>query len=143
MVKPKLGSKTRKGTRITQHTLDGMDADSIVVEFVAQSNADEIAAALDKALARALEKVGQVAEGYAKRLCPVDTGRLRNSITHQLRGSKEVIIGTNVEYAPYVELGHKTKGGKTVDGVHFLKKAATEHTAVYKTIIESELTNAE
>lgn len=142
MLKLKLGSKTKKGTKITQSTLDGIDSDMITIDFVAQSNADEILNALDKALARALDKVGLVAEGYAKRLCPVDTGRLRNSITHQLRGSKEVIIGTNVEYAPYVELGHKTKGGKTVDGVHFLKRAATEHTAQYKTIIESELEGA-
>lgn len=142
MLKLKLGSKTKKGTKITQSTLDGIDSDMITIDFVAQSNADEILNALDKALARALDKVGLVAEGYAKRLCPVDTGRLRNSITHQLHGSKDVIIGTNVEYAPYVELGHKTKRGKTVDGVHFLKRAATEHTAQYKTIIESELEGA-
>ena len=48
-------------------------------------------------------------ERAAKRLCPVDTGRLRSSIT---RGEVErdgdslsVDIGTNVEYAPYVEFG--------------------------------------
>ena len=30
----------------------------------------------------ALEAVGLQAEGYAKLKCPVDTGRLRNSLTH-------------------------------------------------------------
>ena len=38
--------------------------------------------ALEPALSRGLEEVGLVAEGHAKAACPVDTGRLRNSITH-------------------------------------------------------------
>ena len=55
---------------------------------------------------RALEKCGLTAEGYAKLLCPVDTGNLRNSITHQLQPSEPAVqIGTNSEYAAYVELG--------------------------------------
>lgn len=44
----------------------------------------------------------------AKRMCPVDTGRLRDSITWELglmMGLPTARIGTNVEYAPYVELG--------------------------------------
>lgn len=49
------------------------------------------------------------AEGASKQLCPVDTGRLRASITHEVetRGTEEVVgrIGTNVEYAVYQELG--------------------------------------
>jgi hypothetical protein len=38
--------------------------------------------ALAPALSRGLEQVGLAAEGHAKAKCPVDTGRLRNSITH-------------------------------------------------------------
>ena len=47
-------------------------------------------------------------EADAKRLCPVDTGRLRASITHRVIHDKDFIqgrIGTNVHYAPDVELG--------------------------------------
>lgn len=47
-------------------------------------------------------------ERAAKRLAPVDTGRLRSSITHAMaRDSRGLfgIIGTNVSYAPFVELG--------------------------------------
>lgn len=54
-------------------------------------------------------------EGNAKRLCPVDTGRLRASITRTLeRDARGLvgIIGTNVEYAPYVELGTSRMGPK-------------------------------
>lgn len=46
-------------------------------------------------------------EGAAKQRCPVDTGRLRSSISHQLASDGGLVarIGTDVEYAPYVELG--------------------------------------
>ena len=53
----------------------------------------------------ALEAIGITAEGYAKKLTPVDTGRLRNSISHAVSGD-DVYIGTNVQpYAIFVELG--------------------------------------
>ena len=45
-----------------------------------QDNSKEVSAAIKAALLRGLEKCGLVAEGYAKKLCPVDTGNLRNSI---------------------------------------------------------------
>jgi HK97 gp10 family phage protein len=47
-------------------------------------------------------------ESAAKRLCPVDTGRLRSSITHSVeRDAKGLagIVGTDVEYGIHVELG--------------------------------------
>lgn len=61
------------------------------------------------------EAIGVKAEKYAKARCPVGTpestgkkgyrgGTLRNSITHDA-DSDMVAIGSNVEYAPYVELG--------------------------------------
>lgn len=54
-------------------------------------NSREVLAALDAALLRGLEKCGLVAEGYAKKLCTVDTGLLRNSITHALSGEPAAI----------------------------------------------------
>lgn len=107
----------------------------------------------------ALEKVGLVAEGYAKMLCPVDTGRLRNSITHatsQNHGQGDyqdnngldfhdasaqskprddsVYIGTNVEYAPYIELGTVRCGARP-----YLRPAAADHIEEYKRIIDAEM----
>ena len=47
---------------------------------------------------------GKIAEANCKELCPVDTGRLRNSITYEVSEDGEsVIVGTNVKYATYVE----------------------------------------
>ena len=51
-----------------------------------------------------LEKACLLVENKAKENCPVQTGYLRRSITHEINGN-EGIIGTNVEYAPYVEFG--------------------------------------
>lgn len=66
-------------------------------------NSKEVSAAIKAALLRGLEKIGLVAEGYAKKLCPVDTGNLRNSITHMIdEGGDAVYIGTNSEYGAYV-----------------------------------------
>ncbi len=49
---------------------------------VEADNVEEAHELMRAAIARGLEEMGLVAEGYAKAGCPVDTGRLRNSITH-------------------------------------------------------------
>ena len=82
--------------------------------------------------------MGLAAEGYAKAACPVDTGRLRNSITHVARtDEKAVYIGTNVEYAPDVELGTVHQKAQP-----YLKPAASEHADTYRAIIERRLGGA-
>lgn len=47
---------------------------------------------------------------------PVRTGELRQSLSYS--GDE---VGYTKEYAPYVEFGHRTKGGKFVPGKAFLK----------------------
>lgn len=124
-------------------------------------NSKEISAAIKVALLRGLEKCGLVAEGYAKKLCPVDTGNLRNSITHMVDEQEPAaIIGTNSDYGAYVELGtgkyypggrptpwvyqdakgnwHYTRGNKAQP---FLKPAAAEHADQYREILKKELKN--
>jgi len=61
-----------------------------------------------KKLGKKLRSIGFQIEREAKDRAPVDTGRLRASITTDLiekRGIPMVKVGTNVEYAPYVEFG--------------------------------------
>lgn len=118
--------------------------------------------ALKQAELKALETVGLVAEGYAKKLCPVGTGNLRNSITHAVDEEENAVyIGTNTEYAAYVELGtgiyadggrptpwayqdakghwHWTRGNRAQP---FLKPAASDHAREYQGIIDSTIRNA-
>lgn len=129
-------------------------------------NSDEVLAALKDQMSVALEAIGQKAEGYAKGLCPVDTGRLRNSISHTISGAGEIsrvysdngkasakhsfgqtigsaegtektaFIGTNVEYAPYQELGVPSRN---IKAHHFLKKAASDHGSEYAAIARQYL----
>ena len=106
------------------------------MSYTYRDNTDEVLAALERAKRRGLEAIGLTAEGYAKRETPVDTGRLRNSISHAT-DDEAAYIGTNVEYAPYVELGARGRQGK-----HMLQRAATEHTDEYKQIMEDALKNA-
>lgn len=56
------------------------------------------------AIDRGLQKCCLIVEADAKQNCPVDTGRLRGSITHDVNNG-EGKVGTNVEYANFVEFG--------------------------------------
>lgn len=101
-----------------------------------KDNTEQVLSAMEKAIKRGLEAIGLTAEGHAKKETPVDTGRLRNSISHAVE-DRAAYIGTNVEYAPYVEMG--AQGRK---GVHMLQRAASEHTDEYKWLMEDSLKNA-
>ena len=100
-------------------------------------NSKEVSEKIKKALLRGLETCGLVAEGYAKKHAPVDTGNLRNSITHEVDdGEPAAYIGTNVEYAPYVCLGTIHMKAQP-----FLKPAVAANANEYRKIIENELKN--
>lgn len=118
------------------------------------NNIDKYIKSKDEAIARAFDIIGGKAEGYVKALTPVDTGRLRGSITYKTKrkGSSpespatsgdgvqgrvkdaEVIIGTNVEYAPYIEFGAQ---GRTP--VHMVKRGVGDHMKEYEKILKSKL----
>lgn len=73
------------------------------MKVVIKDNSGEFLKALPEQIEQALTAIGLTAETYAKQDCPVDTGRLRNSITHAVEsGEKAVYIGSNVEYAAFV-----------------------------------------
>lgn len=71
-------------------------------------NLDKLLKKLEKLenidLDQVLNKACVLVENEAKAKCPVDKGQLRNSITHEIEGT-EAVVGTNTEYAPYVEIG--------------------------------------
>lgn len=96
-------------------------------------HSDEVIDEMKKTMERALEKIGMVGEAYAKEECPVDTGTLRNSISHAV-DDNTAIIGTNVEYAPYVELGTSK-----MDARPYLRPAVENHIKEYKEIAKGEL----
>ena len=73
-------------------------------------NSDLYLNALSERIETALEAVGQQAESHAKRNLTAagkrKTGDLINSMDHEVRTSEDAVyIGSNLEYAPYVEHG--------------------------------------
>lgn len=65
-------------------------------------------AEIEKLLEKGMEKALLTVEADAKRNCPVDEGLLRASINHETEvGNEEITgrVGTNVEYAAFVEFG--------------------------------------
>jgi HK97 gp10 family phage protein len=106
------------------------------MEFqIKTDNTQQIIAEKNEAVLRALEIIGQVVENSAAGYAPVDTGNLRNSISHADDGTY-AYIGTNVEYAPYVELGTVRMPERP-----FLRNAVLGHQEEYRNIMEEGLKN--
>lgn len=127
------------------------------MEIEIKLNDKEILRLLDAAAERALVRCGREAQGRARDLAPIDTGNLRQKIDYKVQGD-EVHIGTNVEYAAYVELGtgihypggrqtpwvfqdskgewHMTNGQRAQP---FLKPAVADNVEQYLAIIKDEL----
>lgn len=151
-------------------------------EIKIKDHTGEVMRLFEQRLQTALEAVGMQAESHAKQIITdfmaygndsfqlpagyrekdnsrVDTGRLRNSVTHTV-SQNEVYIGSNLEYAPYHELGtgkyasqpggrqspwiyvdahgvgHKTNG---LAPIHFLKRSAANYLDEYKNIMNDIL----
>ena len=141
-------------------------AELVDVTVTVENHKEDIIKALTEQAAAGLKAIGLTAESYAKQNITdqkaVDTGRLRNSITHAVEeGELAVYIGTNVEYAPYIELGtgiYAEQGGRQTpwsyqddDGVWhttrgqkprpYLRPAAANHADEYKSLMEEALKN--
>lgn len=124
-----------------------------------KDNSGAVLSAFHSAVEKALEECGLVAEGYAKKLAPVDTGNLRNSISHKVDPEEPAVyVGSNSLYAAYQEFGTGiyTEGGRDTPWVYqdekgnwhwtrgnkaqpFLKPAVADHARQYRQIIEQEL----
>lgn len=120
---------------------------------VKNDNRDKTLEEMNKLKVLALMACGEVAIGYAKGDCPVDTGRLRNSISYAVADKQEgantsggehatemevkahgkpkdgvCVIGTNVSYAEAQEVKH-----------HYLRNAAGGHDSQYASLIKEIL----
>ncbi len=66
---------------------------------------ERMPALVQQELGKAVVKLILIIEATAKKACPVDTGNLRSSITPVVESWARGFVGTNVEYAPFVEYG--------------------------------------
>lgn len=115
-------------------------------------NTKAILDATEQAIYNALDIVGSKAADYAAALAPVDTGNLKNSLTHEVAMDEQAVyVGTAVEYAPYVEFGHHQEVGRYVPKIGkrlvrsfvpaqpYLRPAIENNMAEYKKIMENEI----
>lgn len=132
-----------------------------VISVSMTSHTEEIKAELRQKVNAWLEAIGEDAASTAAGVVPVDTGRLKGSISSAVvEQENAVYIGTNVEYAIYHEFGtgkyasdgsgrqrpwmfqdkdgewHWTAG---VPARHFLQFGATAHQEQYKSMLENIL----
>lgn len=112
------------------------------MEIKIKDNSGLVKEEMHEAVLRSLEICGLTGESYAKinltNNRSVDTGNLRNSMTHTVvesnRGEQSAYIGTNVEYSGFVELGTSRSKAKP-----YLKPAVTDHVDEYREIIKNAL----
>ena len=78
---------------------------------------DRLPHTMDTAVRRALERVGEDIHMDARRMCPVKTGRLRDSIYHKVE-DWILVVGAKAPYAAYVEFGTRY-----IDPRYFLTEA--------------------
>lgn len=116
----------------------------MAVEFkITTDNTQEVIDRTKMAVLRFLEEAGQHLESEAKKELEndprrIDTGRLRNSITHQLASEeKAVYVGTNVEYGIYVH-----EGTRRMAPNRFLRNAFERNTEQIEAKLKEALENA-
>jgi HK97 gp10 family phage protein len=117
------------------------------IEVTLTSNKDEILEALGEQLGQAMIAIGMAAESNAKRevnKAVYDTpespnykrtGRLLNSISYAVDTDEPAVyIGSNVKYAPYVELGTSKMRARP-----FLKPAAENYAQEYMDLLKQAM----
>ena len=88
---------------------------------------DKTSSNYGKEAKKVLNTVGMKLKAKVTLKTPVDTGVLRKSWRYKTISENEGRVSNNVHYAPHVEYGHRTKGGKSfVDGKYMLAKSVKE-----------------
>ncbi len=104
----------------------------ITYDLKYESNLPEAQRRLEMAKIEVLYAWGQFIQSEATMRAPVQTGALRSSIAYRvLEKEGRVVVGSNMEYAPYVELG--TSRNKSQP---FLEPAIMENHQKLKRIAE-------
>jgi HK97 gp10 family phage protein len=71
-----------------------------------EDNTNNVVNEAERRALEILKELTLLTESYAKKECPVKTGTLRRSVYHEIDIVNLIArIGSNIEYAPHVELG--------------------------------------
>lgn len=109
----------------------------MAVDIKFTDNSDKVKQEFEAAILEALEAIGQTVEGRAADYAPVDTGRLRDSITHEVADDEHAVyigVPQEVDYGKYQELGTSKMPAHP-----FLKPAVIDSIPDMKRIVEGGL----
>lgn len=96
---------------------------------VNEDNSEQVSLEIKQAIRSALREIGERAVGHATDIVPVRTGNLKSSIAYDADDS-QVIIGSDVTYASYVEEGTRNMRPRP-----YLRPAIVDHLDEYREII--------
>ena len=128
-----------------------------IVFKIEANNIDTIKETAKEAINKAMNEIGLQAQNYISMNCPFETGRLAGSITYATKTERQevrapaksgdavqgappengVIIGTNVEYAGYLEFGTSR-----IDAMPYIKPNIEAHMGEFKDTLQKHLQNA-
>lgn len=118
---------------------------AIEITLEIDDHSAEVLKAAKSAVRRGLKSIGTNAVSYAREYVTqerrIDTGNMRRSITHNENSVGSVLytmVGTDVKYAIYQELGTSTG----IKPAYFLTRAARDHTDEYKDLMVESIENA-
>lgn len=110
-----------------------------MAKFKFTSHKSEIDKKVDANIQALLMAWGITAMNFASGNAPVDTGNLASSIDFDIDPSEGVtIVGTNVEYATYVETNDNAH--HEVGKAHFMRDSVANHTDLYQQMAKTYLT---
>lgn len=79
-----------------------------------------------KAIDDEVARLAMMALADVKLLTPVQSGTLKRSWTTSKVENGKGEVGTNIEYAPHVEKGHKDRAGNKKQGKHMLEQTVEQ-----------------
>jgi HK97 gp10 family phage protein len=117
-------------------TINVVDNSDLVMNALPEQIEQALVAIGIQAESNAVEEVDRAVYDTPKaRSGYIRTGRLRNSITHEVHQSeKSVYVGASVKYAKYVEFGTSNMWARP-----YLKPAIMNHIDEYKSLAEQAL----
>ena len=106
----------------------------MAVKVKVTSRTKEVSEQFKKAVERGLTAAAIIVESDAKLRSPIDSGTLMGSIAKGKVVNSSIQIGTNIEYAPYVEYGTSRMAAQP-----YLTPALIENKAKIQKVFESQI----
>lgn len=111
------------------------DFKEVAANFQKAVDADIVQEIIDLSLKQA----GQVILAGVKERSPVDTGQLRGDWRWAKTDINAIQLSNNIDYAPFVEYGHRLRNGGFFPGVFMLRDTINDFEEKFQVLVERNL----